>query len=197
MIRLAAIALCAVCAAAVALAVFDGGDGDATGRPAAAVAGPPDAVVRDCGDRITGTFTEVDSGSRRPYRFRVRPRHDTRIGPVAFAGMKDAGRPATWALYVREKQWLKSIAMVRPSARVTLEVPAEQRAWMHLEYGGDRAVTLAACRSILTPFSGGFTIDYARAPRQGRCAELIVWVDGAARARRKRLFAPPAEACAY
>ena len=189
MVRLVAIALCAVCSAAVALAVSDRGDGDATGRAAAAVAGPPDAVVRDCRDRITGAFTEA-GGVRRPYRFRVRPRHDTRIGPVAFAGMREAGRPAEWDYYVREDQWLKSIAMVRRGERVTLEVPAEQRAWMHLEYGGDRAVTLAACRNRLTPWSGGFTIDYARAPRQGRCAELIVWVDGEPAPRRKRLFVP-------
>jgi hypothetical protein len=195
-VRLAVIALCVACSAGVALAVSgDGGGSGAAGRPAAAQAGPPDAVVRGCGDRITGAFTEVN-GVRRTYRFRVRPRHDTRIGPVAFAGMKDAGRPAEWAYYVREDQWLKSVALVRRGERVTLEVPREQRAWMRLEYGGRHAVTLAACRNRLTPWSGGFTVDYARAPRQGRCAELIVWVDGEDAPRRERLFAPPAGACA-
>ena len=193
MLRLAVIALCAVCAAGAALAFADRGD-DAAGRPAAAAAGPPDAPVRDCGDRIRGGFTEVN-GVRRPYRYRVRPRHDTRIGPVGFAGMRDAGRTAEWAYYVREDQWLKSIAMVRRGERVTLEVPREQRAWMRLEYGGKRAVTLDACDGRLTVWSGGFTIDYARAPRQGRCAELIVWVDGEAAPRRERLFAPPASVC--
>jgi hypothetical protein len=191
-VRLAVIGLCAVCTAAVALAVSDRGD-DATRRPAAAPADPPDAPVRGCRDRIREAFTEVN-GVRRSYRFRVRPRHDTRIGPAAFTGMKDAGR-ADWDYYVREDQWLKSIALVRRGARVTLEVPREQRGWMRLEYGGRHAVTLDACDDRLTPWSGGFTVDYDRAPREGRCAELIVWVDGEDAPRRKRLFAPPAGAC--
>jgi hypothetical protein len=155
----------------------------------AGVAQPPNAPVRDCGDRVRGAFTEVD-GVRRGYEFRVRPRHDTRIGPAAFTGMKAAGRPAEWAYYVREDQWLKSIAMVRRGERVTLEVPREQRSWMRLEYGARNAVTLAACRNRLTAWTGGFTIDYARAPRQGRCAELIVWVANEDEPRREPLFGP-------
>jgi hypothetical protein len=76
----------------------------------------------------------------------------------------------------------------------------------------DSAVTLAGCRwpptraecgpgprttrrSRVTPFSGGFEIDYARAPRQCRCAELIVWVEGERSPRRERLFRPRGEHC--
>jgi hypothetical protein len=49
------------------------------------------------------------------------------------------------------------------------------------------AVTLAACRAERSVFVGGFTIDYADAPNQGRCAELIVWTSRS-RPVRTRLF---------
>jgi hypothetical protein len=208
MIRLILIAALAIVAGGAVLA----GGSDEPGRSAAAQPRPPDAPVRDCRDRITGAVTIV-GGVRRQFRFRVRPRHDTRIGPVAFTGMTDAGRDADWAYYVREDQWLKSVALVRRGKRVTLEIPREQRPWMRLVYGGKRAATLAGCRrpatraecgrgprttcrSAVTPFSGGFEIDYEAAPRQGRCAELLVWVEGERAPRRARIFSPPASACA-
>ena len=202
----------AVLALAAGGAMLAGADDEPGRPPAAAAAGPPDAVVRDCRDRITGAVTIV-GGTRRPYRFRVRRRHDTQIGPVAFSGAADSGRAAEWAYYVREDQWLKTIALVRRDARVTLEVPPSQRSWMRLAYGAERAVTLAGCRrpagrrecapgprttcrSAVTPFSGGFEIDYAAAPRQGRCAELSVWVAGQDEPLRERVFSPPPAACA-
>lgn len=191
------LALCALCGAGALLAASED---RASGPPGARASGPPDAFVIDCRDRISEAFTEV-GGVTRPYRFRVRPRRDTVIGPVAFSGALGYD-DAVWDDLVRTDDWLKSIALVRRGTRVTLEVPPGQRAWMRLQYahsgagaGSARAVSLAGCRrpatraecgsgprttcrSRVTPFSGGFEVDYARAPRQGRCAELIVWVDG-------------------
>ena len=88
---------------------------------------------------------------------------------------------------------------------------------MSVGYGGGAAfgsaVTLAGCRRVKgpkarrrecggnvsgtcqrhrTPFSGGFRIDYDAAPRQGRCAELLVTERGK-RTRRVQLFAAPGE----
>jgi hypothetical protein len=197
--RLAAVALClAAPAAALATATPAGGPG---GRP----------PMLDCRDRITGAMTIVN-GVTRPFRFRFRPRHDTRIGPVAFTGAADYA--GSWDELVREDQWLKTPVLVRRGARVRLEVPAEQRSWMrpHIASAGEaegvvdlrgcrRPATRRecgpgpreTCRSAWTPFSGGFEIDFANAPQQGRCAELIVRSGG--KARRERLYRPPAGLC--
>ena len=53
-----------------------------------------------------------------------------------------------------------------------------------------------ACRAGPTFFNGGFEIDYAEAPQQGRCAELIVWVKGEQEARRVRLLRAEPGECA-
>jgi hypothetical protein len=53
-----------------------------------------------------------------------------------------------------------------------------------------------ACRSGPTFFSGGFEIDYAKAPQQGRCAELIVWVRGEQEPHRVRLLRVEPGECA-
>jgi hypothetical protein len=206
------LALCLALAAVAATALS--GDG-APERTAAAAAPPGDAPVRDCRDRITGAFTQV-GGRTRAYRFRVRPRHDTVLGPLALSGAADYGLPGQWDALIRDDTWPKTIAMVRRGARVTLEVPAEQRAWMVMEYAhtssSPHAVTLRGCPRRATeaacgpgsrqtcargptPFSGGFTVDYARAPLQGRCAELIVWVQGRPEPLRKRIFRPRGVAC--
>lgn len=204
MARAVLIALCLAVAAAALLST------DTAAEP------PADAPVLDCRDRITGAFTKV-SGKVTPYRFRARRRHDTVIGPVAFSGARDLGRRSHYDAAVREDQWLKTVAMVRRDARATLEVPEEQRSWMRMEYahgapGAGHAVTLQGCRRPptraecgrrpwdtcardRTPFSGGFTIDYATAPHQGRCAELLVWVEGREQPRRERIFRPGAGRC--
>ena len=209
---LVVLALCLALAAVAATGLT--GDG-APGRTAAAAAPPAGAPVRDCRDRITGAFTQV-GGRTRPYRFAFRPRQDTIFGPLALSGAAGYGDPAAWEALVRDDGWTKTVALVRRGARVTLEVPREQRAWMTTEYAhsdaGAHAVTLAGCPRDATradcgrgprdtcargptPFSGGFTIDYARAPRQGRCAELIVWVQGRPEPLRKRVFRPRGIAC--
>jgi hypothetical protein len=216
----AAVTTVALVAGAVLAPGASGGQAAPGGGRAMAGGGPPDAPVLGCRERISGA--EIRTGGRsRPAPFLVRPAHDTRIGPVAFSGALDYGRPATWAAMVRDGRWLKSVALVRPGSRVTIVIPREQRGWMRLEYvhGADRpvhAVTLQGCRrrgsaaarrrecgpgpqetcrSGRTPFSGGFTIDYARAPAQGRCAQLIVWVRGRARPLRERLYVPSPGRC--
>ncbi|MBI5105905.1 MAG: hypothetical protein HZB46_13165 [Solirubrobacterales bacterium] len=175
----------------------------------AALAGAPRAPVVGCKDRITGAVTVV-GGESRPYRFVVRP-GDTVIGPVAFAGARRYGAESAWSLLVARDQWLKTLATLRHGARATLAVPRGQRAWMRLTYGGVEgpAVTLRACRGEATreecgrgprdtchgrtPWAGGFVIDYAKAPHQGRCAELEVWLPRRERPLRERLFAATCE----
>jgi hypothetical protein len=132
----------------------------------AAVSGiAPRAPVLRCRDRITEMDPLFVSSE------------DLVVGPVAFAGT--GSYAADWDGIVAEDQWLKLFAFVQAGERVTIAVPPEQRGWMRLEWGSgpgnDRAVTLAACRRRESVFVGGFSIDYARAPKQGRCAELIVW----------------------
>ena len=112
---------------------------------------------------------------------------DRVVGPVRFTGLRIY--EGSWAGLVLADQWLKTIALLDAGLEVTLEIPRGQRDWMRVDYGGrgGRAVTLRACRRQATAYAGGFTIDYARAPRQGRCAEVLVWT-GHERAVRARLF---------
>jgi hypothetical protein len=137
---------------------------------------PPRAPIARCSNSIT------DGGHDPVY---ADDETDRVVGPVRFAGLRLY--EARWAALVADDQWLKTIAMIDAGTRVTLEVPREQRGWMRVDYGGrgGRAVTLQACRRQATLYAGGFTIDYAEAPQQGRCAELIVWGD---QERRVPLF---------
>jgi hypothetical protein len=168
---------------------------------------PPQAEVRGCAARIDGAGESERPGA-------------TIIGPLRF-NMQGYSPLRVWRQMVRARQWLKSVALVRAGKQVTLEVPPEQRSWMRLAYahrrGGDAAVTLRACRHRSSPaarrrecewteytacrsgptfFSGGFEIDYAEAPQQGRCAELIVWVKGERQPHRVRLLGIEPGECA-
>jgi hypothetical protein len=180
------------------------------GPGTAAESEPPRAPVRDCASRIDGGPRRRDG--------------DTIIGPLRFS-MQDYTSLRTWREMVRTDQWLKSPARVCAGAEVTLVVPPEQRQWMRLAYahrrGGTAAVSLRACRhrrsraarrrecvwaegfggykacrSGPTFFSGGFEIDYDEAPQQGRCAELIVWVEGEHEPHRVRLVPVEPGECA-
>jgi hypothetical protein len=169
------------------------------GPGTSAASEPPSAPVQGCASRIDGSTPARDG--------------DTIIGPLRF-NMQEYSSLRAWRELVRSDQWLKSPARVRAGAQVTLVVPSEQRQWMRLEYAhrGTAAVTLRACRhrrtraarrrecvwtegiggykacrSGPTFFSGGFEIDFDEAPQQGRCAELIVWVDGEQQPHRVRL----------
>jgi hypothetical protein len=191
--------------AVCALAVLVGCASDEEPRPLTAAVSmdaasepPPRAVVRGCAGRIEASTP--------------RRRDDTVVGPFRF-NVRGYSRPRAWRQIVKAGQWIKSPAKLRAGAEVTLEVPEEQRSWMSLAYALPRpevaAVTLRACRHRPTPaarrreckwtaytacrsgptyFSGGFVIDYDEAPQQGRCAELIVWVEGEEEPRRIRLL---------
>jgi hypothetical protein len=120
-----------------------------------------------------GYLPDAPAGSRPPRPAEVRgcrlraegpplaPDHaeDTIIGPITFTGFpaihRDyASRPETWR--GSGMTGVRSIALVRAGARVTLVVPPEQRRWMRLLFwqGFRRRVeplTLRACRRLKSP----------------------------------------------
>jgi hypothetical protein len=132
---------------------------------------PPRAPVLTCDDSVTVAGHDPIA---------LDDDLDKVVGPLRIIGL--GIYEADWASLVADDQWMKAAAIVDAGARVTLEIPRGQRRWNDLEYGASRdAVTLQACDDVGTVWVGGFTIDYARAPKQGRCAELIVRGDGPAR----------------
>lgn len=117
---------------------------------------------------------------------------------------------------------IKALALVEAGKTVMLSVPQRERPYLRLLYGdegaprnGASSVTLVACRRRSTPgaqarecrwaparacrsrhtqFAGGFLIDFDRAPRRGRCAELAVREAGRG-VRRERLFGRDTDNC--
>jgi hypothetical protein len=185
----------------------DGSSSDADSSRSNAASGfsDDDPPVRECRERVEG-------GKRVPNRT-----VDTVIGPVAFIRLpmvyrKEASRPDSELI---------SIGLLRAGARVTLEVPRSQRRWLKLLYDypdfkGAYAITLQGCRRLYsararrcecgwrpydacrwryTQFTGGFRIDYANAPRRGRCAELVVRAKAEREPLREFLFDPEPGAC--
>jgi hypothetical protein len=120
---------------------------------------------------------------------------------------------------------VKALALVNSAKRVTMLVPKRQRQWMKLFYlgesafgggSGHSAVTLEACervrsrraqrrecrwkpyracRSDTTQFAGEIALDYDTAPHRGRCAVLVVRVEGRRQPLRRRLFRPARGTC--
>ena len=154
-----------------------------------------------CDDRIPSAFRQAVGGPRIVERFDIDRRRDLVMGPLGISGMRTYDN-AAWDDMVRRDQWMKAIPKLRPGARVTLVIPRSQRSWMRFSCGGRHRVTLRACRrdegesgpSGNTAWSGGFLIDYAKAPKQGRCAMLTVRVKGRSKPIRKRL-APAVTGC--
>ena len=115
------------------------------------------------------------------------------MGPLALSGLRSITQ-AEWKYYAARDQWLKSIPLPRPGRSVTIVVPRRQRGWMKIVHGGAR-LTLRGCArgaeasgsSGNTAWSGGLEIDYAKAPRQGRCARIIVRIPGREAVRRRLL----------
>jgi hypothetical protein len=168
---------------------FGGGDGGSS-RQVTASGGErpaPHAKVRGCRQRIEGV-----GGTVKPD-----PQRDTVVGPVSFFGARASYRRTP---HESTRQPLKIPVVVRSGAPVTLVVPASERRWLHMVYLQSNrpahAVTLkpcphvataqaqrrachwspyGACRSGLTAFSGGFFVNFRRAPLKGRCAMLQVW----------------------
>ena len=201
---------------AVVLVLLTRSDGSPSKGAEGSSSGPPRAEVRNCRERVEGgkivPNPTVDSVIgpmafiRLPTVYRdyaSRPNSELVPDP-------DRGMPS-----------MKSIGVLRAGARVTLEVPRSQRRWMKVIYDypnhrGGHAITLRACKTLRSPrarrrecrwrpdlacrwrytqFNGGFGIDFANAPRRGRCAELIVWTAGKKEPRREYLFHPQPREC--
>ena len=177
--------------------------------------GAPAPDVRGCLERVEGPGVVPDA-------------NDTVIGPISLTGLPGSYRDLA---ETPESEFdlipglgipgMKALAVLRAGARVTLEVPRRQRAWMKLLYGrwnepARNAQTLQACRRLqsrrarraecewrpflacrwrYTQFAGGIALDVVDAPRHGLCAELIVHVRGRERPFRERLFAPQPGDC--
>jgi hypothetical protein len=117
---------------------------------------------------------------------------------------------------------VKALALVRSGTRVTLSVPPAQRSWMQLLYypsavwRGSLQMTLQACRRQPsaagqraecgwrpytacrwrnTQFNGAIYVDFDRAPHRGRCARLVVHIEGKKRPLKQRLFRPKKGTC--
>jgi len=171
---------------------------------------PPRAVVRGCASRISG------GPSRRggdtiigPLRFNMRsysPLREWRRLVRNGQWMKSvarlrAGAQVTLVVPPEQRPWMRlEYAQRRDGvAAVTLRACRHRRSraarrqecvWAEGFVGPPGSVRgdYTACRSGPTFFSGGFEIDYAEAPQQGRCAELIVWVEGEQAPHRVRLL---------
>lgn len=173
-----------------------------SGSDSSAQGDPPRVAARGCDQRIEGS---VPAPGKR----------DTRIGPIAFSRLPGVYRYASR----HPKTPMKSIAIVRAGARVRLTVPRGQRTWLRVGYGASKSpkIILQACRHFRsrqarenecrwgaqtacangpTLFSGGFSVDFRRAPRRGLCAELIIRVRGREKSLRKHLFKPDPRECA-
>lgn len=218
---LSAAVVAAVGAAAGAMLVLADGDGDRERVPRASRSASIPSLApggfRGCRERVEGgrfavnparetvigpvTFVAAASN----YRTAARSRHQ--VTPEYLPGLN--AHP------------MKVLALVSAGTRATMMVPREQRAWMRLFYSGrndagQHSITLQACRRLASPdarrrecgwsprtacswhntqFAGGVYIDFDRAPKLGRCAELIVRAGAHQRASRRPLFRPPADAC--
>ena len=147
-----------------------------------------------CEDRITGAFTQFADGRRVADTFAFDRRRDFVAGPLAMRGLRGM-TPRDWDSMAARDQWLKSPLVMRPGRAATIEVPPDQRSWMKIVRGSGERLRLRACArggrssgsSGNTAWSGGFEIDYARAPQQGRCARIVVRVAGRDEPIRRRL----------
>jgi hypothetical protein len=151
------------------------------------------APVLGCDAAIPSAFQEFPDGRRIEDTFEVRRAHDQVFGPLALRGLRDYTERGMQDMADRD-QWMKTIALVRPGRRVSLTIPVSQRAWMRFAYGDARyRVIFRACGGERnSAWAGGFDIDYAKAPQNGRCARLAVRAGD--RVIRKRLF-PRAGRC--
>ena len=175
---------------------------------------PPRAQVRGCVSRISGGVVRQDGDTIiGPLRFNMQsysPRREWRRQVRSGQWLKSparvrAGAQVTLVVPPEQRTWMRlRYAHGRDGvAAVTLRACRHRRSraaqrrecrWAEGVAGPPGSVRsdYTACRSGPTFFSGGFEIDYAKAPQEGRCAELIVWVKGQQEPHRVRLV-PPAE----
>jgi hypothetical protein len=181
-------------------------------------AGPPRAVIRDCASRIGATPQRRDSdtiigplrfnmqGYSRPRAWRQMVRAGQWLKSVA---LLRAGGQVTLVVPPEQRSWMRLAYAHRRGgeAAVTLRACRHRRSraarrreceWAEGVTGppGPIRDDYTACRTGPTLFSGGFEIDYAEAPQQGRCAELIAWVKGEQEPHRVRLLRVEPGECA-
>jgi hypothetical protein len=216
---LSAAVVAAVGAAAGAMVVAADGDGERVLRASRAALVPslPPGGIRGCRERVEGGRFAVDPARETmigPVTFvaaasnyRTAARSRDQVTPEYLPGLN--AHP------------MKVLALVSAGTRATLTVPRQQRAWMRLFYSGrndagQHSITLEACRRLAsrdrrrrecgwsprtacswvnTQFAGGVYIDFDRAPKLGRCAELIVRAGAHPQVFRGPLFRPLPGAC--
>jgi hypothetical protein len=185
---------------------------------AVAASGPPRAVVRGCASRISGGPRRRDGDTivgplrfsmqaySRPRAWRQMVRDGQWLKSVA---RLRAGGQVMLVVPSEQRPWMRLAYAPRPGgvAAVTLRACRHRRSlaarrrecvWAEGTVGppGPIRDDHTACRTGPTFFSGGFEIDYDEAPRQGRCAELIVWVRGEEEPHRVRLLRTEPGECA-
>jgi hypothetical protein len=191
-------------------------DGDSSRSDVASRFSDDHPAVRGCRDRVEGGKIAPDrtvdtvigpmAFIRLPDAYRDEAaRPDSELKPYPPVGMPT----------------MKVIGVLRAGARVRLVVPRRQRRWMKVVYDypdhkGGYAITLQACNRLRSPrarrrecgwrpdlacrwhytqFSGGFGLDFAKAPRRGVCAQLVVRVKGNSEPLRDFLLDPMPGAC--
>jgi hypothetical protein len=171
----------------------------------------PPTAMRGCVERVEGGVV------------RTRTPKDTVVGPIGWLNLPrnfDPDQQKRGRKYGFAITPMKALAIVRAGGAVTVSVPRDQRPWMWLDYGSDSAndfeflfrpcprrrteaeqreacawEPFTACRSGLTQFNGLIAVDYEDAPNRGRCARLLVRVEGESEVRRTYAFGPPRGLC--
>ena len=179
---------------------------------------PPQAEVRGCASRISGIGGRQEGDTIvGPLRFNTRSysapgewRRLVRSGQwLKSVARLRAGAQVTLEVPPEQRPWMRLRYGQRRGgvAAVTLRACRHRRSrvaqrreckWAEGVAGPPGSVRsdYTACRSGRTFFSGGFEIDYADAPQQGRCAELTVWVKGQQAPHRLRLLRVEPGECA-
>jgi hypothetical protein len=171
---------------------------------------PPRAVVRGCTARIGAASKRRDDDTViGPLRFNMQEyspprkwRRMVRSGQwLKSVARVRAGAQVTLEVPPEQRAWMRLRYAQRRggAAAITLRACRHRRSreaqrrecgWAEGVAGPPGAIRddYTACRTGPTSFSGGFEIDYANAPQQGRCAELMVWVKGEENPHRVRLL---------
>jgi hypothetical protein len=179
---------------------------------------PPRAAIRGCASRIGGDARPPEGDTiAGPLRFNMSsysPRREWRRLARSGQWLKSiaevrAGRQVTLVVPTDQRAWMRLryahrengvTAVTLRACRHRASRAAQRRecVWAEGVVGSPGSIRddYTACRSGPTLFSGGFEIDYARAPDQGRCAQLIVWVKGEREPLRVPLLRTGAGECA-
>jgi hypothetical protein len=115
--------------------------------------------------------------------------------PMKVIATLRAGTAATLTVPRSERRWLRLLydvssprAMERGAPAITLQAcrTVSSRSAQFRECG--RSLPPDACKRPYTEFNGGIYVDFAHAPKRGRCADLQVLVNGSSTPLVGRLF---------